>query len=142
MGLGFNIEPGIEKPLILAAARAQHHPVLSQPNGRDIGVGRHMIDRQYRHSLSMRSTPAARAVCERVIARAVGGVSKPLSRLGASSPVLSPRTRGPFRSSASKRALPMLQPHANLIGGKHWIFRPVDDPDDVACRRQRFLGFA
>jgi hypothetical protein len=101
-----------------------------------------MIDRQYRHSLSMRSTPAARAVCERVIARAVGGVSKPLSRLGASSPVLSPRTRGPFRSSASKRALPMLQPHANLIGGKHWIFRPVDDPDDVACRRQRFLGFA
>ena len=61
MGLGFNFEPGIEKPLILAAARAQHHPVLSQPNGRNIGVGRHMVDRQYRHSLSMRSAPAARA---------------------------------------------------------------------------------
>src|SRR5277367_6652732 len=75
MGLGFNFEPGLEKPLILAAARAQHHPVLSQPDGRGIGVGRHMIDRQYRHSLSMRFPPAARAVCERVIARATGGVS-------------------------------------------------------------------
>jgi hypothetical protein len=61
MRLGFNFEAGPDKPLILAAARAQHHPVLSQPDRRGIGVGRHMIDRQYRHSLSMRSAPAARA---------------------------------------------------------------------------------
>jgi hypothetical protein len=50
---GFNIEGRVEKPLILAVARAEHHPMLSQANWRAIGVGRDMFHSQNCHPLSM-----------------------------------------------------------------------------------------
>jgi hypothetical protein len=81
----------------------------------------------------MRSPPAG-AVCERVIARAVGDVSKPLVETRRIFARPAAAGKGPFWSSAPKRAVSLLQPHANLIGGEHEIFRSVDDPDDVACR--------
>ena len=42
---GLNIESCFDEPLIVAIARAQHHPVLSQPDGRGVRVGGDMFYR-------------------------------------------------------------------------------------------------
>jgi hypothetical protein len=38
-----NLEARFEKPLIVAVARAEHHPMLSQAHGRGIGIGREIV---------------------------------------------------------------------------------------------------
>jgi hypothetical protein len=50
---GFDVEGCLEKPLIIAVARAEHHPMLSQANWRAVGVGRDMFHSQNCHALSM-----------------------------------------------------------------------------------------
>jgi hypothetical protein len=57
LGSGFNIEGCVEKPLIIAVARAEHHPMLPQANRHDIGVGRDMFHSQNCHALSVECRP-------------------------------------------------------------------------------------
>jgi hypothetical protein len=52
-GTGLDIEGRLEKPLIVAVARAEHHPMLSQANWRGIGVGRDMFHSQNCHAPSI-----------------------------------------------------------------------------------------
>ena len=46
---GRNLEARLEKPLIVAVARAEHHSVLAQAHGRCIGIGREMSYREDGH---------------------------------------------------------------------------------------------
>ena len=65
-----NLEGRLEKPLIIAVARAEHDPMLTQAHGRSIGVGREMFHSQNRHVFAIEflsRAPAARTLAERGI---------------------------------------------------------------------------
>ena len=39
---GLDVEACVQQPLVVAVARTQHHPMLAEPHGDGIGVGREM----------------------------------------------------------------------------------------------------
>ena len=45
-----DLEARMEQPLIVAVARAQHHPMLAEPHRRCIGIGREMSYRENGHA--------------------------------------------------------------------------------------------
>jgi hypothetical protein len=62
LGPRIDVERRLEKPLIVAVARAQHHPVLRQANGLGVGVGRDVFDCQNCHSLSIERRALERSI--------------------------------------------------------------------------------
>jgi hypothetical protein len=53
VGPWLDLERRIEKPLIVAVARAEHHPMLSEADGFGVGVGGNVFYSQNCHALSI-----------------------------------------------------------------------------------------